>query len=157
MKKQDNELWDILHDGVIADISGTIPGELKLSIRIDYLARLFQADEETIDVKLRNCTYFAFCPNDFGTQRMTVFSQLLRAELDIMGSWPEDAELSEYGICLLEHEADMLIISCCSEAPSCGALITRYEDFSLSLGNGAPIDFSSLGEKCEQYWNRSKQ
>jgi hypothetical protein len=53
-------IWNILHDGVIVAVEGTVPGNLRIDIEIDYLRKRIPDSGNLIPVLLIGCTRFAF-------------------------------------------------------------------------------------------------
>src|SRR5580698_8954953 len=53
-------VWNILHDGVIVAIAGTLPGDLRLDVEIDYLRKRIPDPGTLIRVLLVGCTRFSF-------------------------------------------------------------------------------------------------
>jgi hypothetical protein len=54
----DIRIWNLFHDGRIVRIEGAVPGEVILSIRIDYLARLLVPPCALFLVHLQDCDLF---------------------------------------------------------------------------------------------------
>src|ERR1700722_4533671 len=53
-------IWNILHDGVVVAVEGTVPGNLRVDIEIDYLRKRFPDSGDLIQVHLGGCTRFAY-------------------------------------------------------------------------------------------------
>ena len=124
------ELWDILHDGVIEGVDGNVPGDLTLTVEIEYLRELFSDGGKNFIVKLIGCDTLTYQPD--GPSEL----------LDSLAS-----EIPE-GIHSGEADGDLVRVYCMN-----GVLSIRYRDFSLMLDNGQPITLAELGEKSQEYWD----
>ena len=125
------ELWDILHDGIIEAVEGSVPGDLTLTVRIDYLRELFSDGGKSIIVKLVGCDTLTYQPD--GSDEL----------LDSLGP-----ELPE-GILSGEEDGDLIRVYCMN-----GVLSIRYHGFSLALDNDQPITSAELGERSREYWDK---
>ena len=124
------ELWDILHDGVMEAVEGSVPGDLTLTVRIEYLRGLFPAGGKNIIVKLVGCDTLTYQPDGSG--------ELLHS----LGP-----ELPE-GILASEADGGLIRVHCMN-----GVLSLRYREYSLALDNGQPTTLAEVGEKSREYWD----
>jgi hypothetical protein len=53
-------IWNILHDGVIVAVEGTVPGDLRIDIEIAYLRKRIRDAGTLIQVLLIGCTRLAY-------------------------------------------------------------------------------------------------
>lgn len=127
------ELWNVLHDGGITAIVGTVPGDVEMRVSIQYLREMFSDDSEDIIVRLTNCSKLS------------------------MKIWEEDA-MTDDPKRIVDTETE--ILSTASEdvpvhiITTLGELDIDFDRFSLSLDNGRKISFEELCDACENYWNR---
>ena len=124
------ELWDILHDGVIEAVDGTVPGNLTLTVKIEYLREMFSDAGKNVIARLIGCDALAYQP-DAPSEQLVSLSSVI----------PE-------GILSGEADGDLIRVYCLN-----GVLSLRYQDFSLMLDNGRPITLDELGEKSQEYWD----
>jgi hypothetical protein len=82
--------WNVIDDGVIVRVDGGVPGDLRLTIQIDYLRKRFSEPGEYLIMVLRACTRLVFVkydspepytPEDFGELTPTVLSAAREAEI----------------------------------------------------------------------------
>ncbi len=127
------EIWNVLHDGGVAEIDGVVPGEVTIRVNIPYLRQMFSDDGEDIIVQLGNCTSLT------------------------MKIWNEDVTTDDPKRIA---STDTVILSTDSEdvpvhiITTLGELDIDFEEFSLSLDDGTSISFDELCDACENYWNR---
>src|SRR5882762_3608296 len=57
-------IWNVLHDGVIVAVDGTVPGTIRLQVSIDYLRKHFSQSGEFVEVVLVDCTRFTYRASD---------------------------------------------------------------------------------------------
>lgn len=124
-------IWNILHDGVIVAVAGTLPGDLQIDIEIDYLRKRIPDPGTFIQVLLIGCTRFAYQQyekSDFSTGL---------AEITAMGPEILGASIKE-GMCEVE----------CSD----GTLEVVAADGSIRLDNGREVALQELKDVAEGYW-----
>ncbi len=126
------EIWSILHDGVINRIDGSVPGNVSVTVEIEYLRRMFSENGNSIIVSLLTCETFKYQPHEP--------SELLTDLSAISDIHPE--------ILYADIENDVIHVDC-----NDGTLWLKYQDFSLMLDDGQPITLNELGDKCDKYWN----
>jgi hypothetical protein len=54
--------WNVLHDGRVIAATGTIPGDVRLSIEIAYLCRHLPTEAEHLVVTMVGCERFEYQP-----------------------------------------------------------------------------------------------
>lgn len=123
------QIWNILHDGSIEKISGTLP-ELAITVSIQYLRHIFGKDGESIIVKVSGCKFIEF--ESWDKEKLNDLNSIAKLE-------PEIVSVSE--------EDDGISIMCVD-----GVLTMNYEDVSYELDNGKVIAFSDLENACKKYW-----
>jgi hypothetical protein len=124
-------IWNVIHDGRIIAVRGTVPGTVQLDVSIDYLRERFPNPGKIIQVTLTGCTQFAYRDFDDG-EFTTDFSAI--AEL---GPVVLSGELRD-GLCVLDCTG--------------GVLEARATDGSLALDSGRAITLQELMDVAEAYW-----
>ncbi len=69
-----SDFWDIIHDGRIDAISGSVPGDVTLTVGIDYLCSHLATSADTLLASLLGCTLLAYTP--YGEAPITDFLQI---------------------------------------------------------------------------------
>lgn len=127
------EIWNVLHDGGVADVDGELPGDVIIRVSIPYLRQMFSDDGEDILVHLYSCTSLSMKIWDEGTTTDDS-KRIASTNTQILSTESEDVPV---------HIITTL-----------GELDIAFEDFSLSLDNGSQITFKELCDACDNYWNR---
>jgi hypothetical protein len=126
--------WNTLHDGGIDAIRGSVPGDLTLTVGIEYLCDLLPTPEASIQVDLLGCTTLAFTPYD---ERPIVDPQAIAAlELEILSAGPGDGTIEV----------------CCVS----GTLTAVYRAVEMRTAEGNPITQSELEAVAHRYWSEWK-
>jgi len=121
------DLWNILHDGTIAQIRGKVPGDIRLRIEIEYLRNMFPPPGQSIYVTLTNC------------RRMQLMASPKKAK----------RALSEKSVTILSAKGDDGGIVVRSTE---GDLVLEYDSFELELDSGEAISLEQLAQASKQYW-----
>ena len=125
------DIWNILHDGEIAEIKSKSNQHIQLRIYIPYLGNMFPEIGENIWVDLLNYRKFE------------------------MKIWDEDITTSDFnkivstGTEILSTESTDVPLHVVS---TLGDLFIDFESFSLSLDSGKQITFEELEDACSRYW-----
>ncbi|MBF0479641.1 MAG: hypothetical protein HQL26_09175 [Candidatus Omnitrophica bacterium] len=88
-----SDIWEILHDGLIADIFGNIPGNVEFKIEIEYLRRIFSDDGKCIFLLLKDCSSFkvqSYEMMDTGEKESRDFIDLVKGNSEILRVDAED-------------------------------------------------------------------
>jgi hypothetical protein len=128
--------WNVLHDGVIRSISGTVPGTIQLAIEISYLYSYLPTKPEHIIIELHDCERFEYQP--FEGKAICEFETLAEIGLGIVS-----AELESNDICV-----------CCSDGSYGydGLLWTRYSTAIVKTNEGILLTQPELETAAHQYW-----
>jgi hypothetical protein len=130
--------WELLHDGSIAEVTGSVPGEVRLALEILYLRELFPEQGTHFEVCLNGCTALRFTPWD---EEPTEDFQ------DIVSRCIQVVEV---------RNEEPLIIGCAE-----GVLELAYEEIQVFLPSGLEVLYDDLAKASEKYWKafaaRSKQ
>jgi hypothetical protein len=124
-------IWNILHDGVIVAIDGTLPGDLRIDIEIDYLRKRIPDPGTLIQVFLIGCTRFAYQGFE-ATAFSTELAAVAAMQPEVLGGSMKD------GICEVE----------CSD----GTLEVVAADAAIRLDNGRVVTLQELKEVADSYW-----
>ena len=124
-------IWNVIHDGSIIAVRGTVHGTVQLDVSIDYLRERFPEAGETIQITLTCCTRFAYRDFDEG-EFTTDFSAITAFEPEVLSGELRD------GLCVLD----------CSG----GVLEVRATDGSLALDSGRALTLLELIDVADAYW-----
>jgi hypothetical protein len=125
------DIWNVLHDGTIVGATGAVPGDVQLSISIDYLLRRFPGNGQHLILTLHDCTDFAYEPDD-PKGRLTNLEAISAAEPEILKA---------------ENWKDANKVYCVS-----GTLHVFTRAFSLALDSGRTITLQELIDVSQAYW-----
>ena len=126
----DPTLWNLLHDGTIERIEGTLPGDVSLHVRIDYLRKGFPSAGTGFVVHLSDCSQVTFTPYD--EPEISDFSGI-----------------AEFTPWIVDCDSSNPIEVYCAE----GMLTLRYHTATLSLDSGEAITLSQLDAAATAYWD----
>ena len=130
------EIWNILHDGMIVAVEGTVPGDLRIDMEIDYLRKRIPDPGTLVQVLLFGCTRFAFRKYDSVT-----FSTVLT---EIAAMRPEMVSASiKDGLCEID----------CVD----GTLEVAAGDGAIRLDNGRAITLRELKGIAASYWKEWRE
>ncbi len=125
------DIWNILHDGEVLGVSGTVPGEVQFSVRIDYLRNRFPEPGNRILLTLHGCTSLSYEPHGEEAE-LTNLATIAEAEPTILQA---------------KDWTDASIVYCAS-----GIVSVSAAEFSLLLDSGRTVPFDELCSVSEAYW-----
>jgi hypothetical protein len=125
------ELWNMLHDGSITKIQGSLP-DIALNVEIMYLREMFPGKGESFIVQLSDCTLFEYQPYE-ESEAVTNLCEIALLEPEML---------------MARTDTEVIVIGCTE-----GYLRIRYESFSISLDNGMAITLEALENACKEYWD----
>jgi hypothetical protein len=125
------DIWNVLHDGTLLEISGDVPGDLRLSIEIDYLRERFPEPGRRIVLTLLRCTAFSYQPDEIDGPLIDFPA--------ISGEKPQ--------ILRAEDWTDPNQVYCVS-----GTIRVEAAEFSIALDSGRPVSLEELCAASEAYW-----
>ena len=128
------DAWAAFHDGSIASISGSVPGDISIGIEILYLREMFRGAGGGFLVRLGGCTQFEYQPFD-----QEPVAELSRIE-----------QLAPRFLYLLES-ATCIEIDCTE-----GQLRLAYSTASLFLDDGRAITDEELLNANSSYWSGAR-
>ena len=122
------DIWNVLHDGSVVRITGTIPGDIQFAVSIAYLRKRFPDPGDCILLTLHGCTAISY--------------QLWDSESVI-------TDLASIGAAKPEIlSADEATTVFCAN----GTLRVHATNFSLTLDSGRAITLEDLCNAAETYW-----
>ena len=125
-------IWNVLHDGGVDRIVGSVPGDVRVSVGIEYLRERFPDDGDEIVVCLSDCTAFSHRLYD-AENAVTDFTSIANDSVTILS-----AEM--YG-------------SVCRVFTDLGVLEMQCRGGSVSLDSGRAISLNELLSVAEAYWD----
>ena len=129
-------IWNILHDGAIIAVAGTLPGYLRIDVEIAYLRKRIPDPGTLIQVLLIGCTRFAYKEyekNDFSTDLQQVAA-----------SKPELVNAS--------MKNEVCEIDCVD-----GILEVVAAGGSICLDSGRQVTLEELAAVADGYWKEWKE
>lgn len=126
-------IWNVLHDGGIDRIVGSVPGNLQVHVGIEYLRELFPDDGGEIIVQLSGCRSFSFRLYD-SENTITDLKAIADESLSILS-----AEMHN-SICRVFADTGVLEMECVNG--------------TVSLDSGREIAIDELLAVAEQYWDQ---
>jgi hypothetical protein len=123
------KLWNLLHDGSLEKINGSVPGDLSLNISISYLRNRFSGEGAGFTIVLLKCTEFSFQPYD--QQPLTDLASIAVRSPEILSAVVSDP-----------------LSICCVE----GTLFLRYESARIQLDTGDDVSLDALESASTAYW-----
>jgi hypothetical protein len=127
-------VWSTLHDGCMVAIEGTVPGDLRITVEIQYLCRYLPTESECIIVTLEDCTRFEYRPYEY--PRTNDLNEIAALELEIIG-----ARVAGDGVAVD-----------CGHRSHGGELTVNYKRTRCSTTEGRVISQAELESAAERYW-----
>lgn len=131
--RDDIAIWNILHDGSLAEAKGCVPGDVHVRVEIPYLRQLLFQDGDSIWVFLHSCSLFQFQQWSVDTP-LTALQEIEAVSPEILSANEEDGHVR---------------VTCVE-----GVLEVRYERVNLKLDNGRTLSLQALKEAAQLYWQR---
>ncbi len=129
-------IWNMLHDGGITAIQGSVPGAIRFDVAIDYLRERFPDPGDTIQVTLSGCTRFAY--RDFENAEFTTdLSAIAAMEPELLSA---------------KMRGNVCEVVCAE-----GILEVVAIDGSLALDSGRSITLEELNDVSKAYWTEFSQ
>lgn len=123
------DVWGVFHDGILALIEGTVPGNLTIHLQIDYLRRQFDEDGDFFIVELDACTRFRYCEWDAAPTED--LQDIQRREIEVLSVASEDP----------------LVLN-----SSTGTLELDYQSMRVRLPSGRALTGEDLRAASQRYW-----
>lgn len=124
------DIWDLFHDGTLINAQENTPGNLLLTIELEYVREEFDEDFKYFLLELHECSLFEYYPSVWDIeiikdiQPINDIKSILKYDL-----WMTD----------VEKKNDQIIVYC-----SNGILKTKYRDYSISLDTGKKVSKDDL-------------
>ena len=129
------EFWSVMHDGTIEGIAGQVPGDIVLTIGIEYLCEQLLTTSDTLSVILRGCRLLAYTPFDEAT--ITDLQRIAEHEVEILSA---------------VARADGISV-CCTN----GSLDLEYASVEVRTIEGVPVsqgDLEAAANRAVSEWLR---
>jgi hypothetical protein len=126
-----HDFWGILHDGLIIDLSGTVPGSVTAVIRCQYLRDKFTPPGHAFRVILPDCQRFEYEP--FDEPAITALAEVASRKPMILYCATND----------LTVELD------CVD----GRCRITHGDHRIELDDGTPVSDDELAAAAQRYWS----
>lgn len=126
-------IWNVLHDGGIDRIVGSVPGDVRVFVGIEYLRERFSEEGDEFVVRLTECTTFYFSLYD-SEETITDLESIANESMSILSAEMNDS------ICRLFTDTGVLEIQCA--------------DGSVALDSGREIPLDELFSTAEEYWKQ---
>ena len=128
----DTELWELLHDGTIAKLDRMPTDELRITLEIEYVRRMFDGDGTSLLIYLTDCDVLTYVPYD-GSSPISDFEQLVHEELSFICARDEDGQVK---------------VSC-----GYGDVCLHYGTAHVELDDRRSITRDELEDACSRYWD----
>ena len=128
-------LWSYLHDGVVSHVEGGPPDNVRITVTIPHLRKLWASDGQAIHVILFDCDDLYWDSYDTPEGDTTTDMSMV--------------EVASPTILQVNSLDDRLVLNTES-----GDLVMSYAFAELELDTGEAIDLEELREKSEWYWSR---
>ena len=125
-------IWNVLHDGGVERIVGSVPGDVRVYVGIEYLRERFSDDGDQIVVCLSGCTKFSHRLYD-AENAVTDFTSIANESGTILS-----AEMNG---------------SVCRVFTDLGVLEMQCRGGSVSLDSGRAISLNELQSVAQAYWD----
>jgi hypothetical protein len=123
------DAWGVFHDGIVAKLEGSVPGDLKVQLEIGYLRGEFGEKGDYFVVHLGQCTKFRYC--EYDAQPTEDLSEIQDREIDV----------------LYVSSEEPLVLDC-----SDGVLELEYKTMRVALPSGREVTRDELVAASEKYW-----
>jgi hypothetical protein len=129
-EKDQTEIWDLFHDGTLINAQENTPGNLLLTIELEYVREEFDEDFKYFLLELHECSLFEYYPSVWDIEIIKDIKSILKYDL-----WMTD----------VEKKNDQIIVYC-----SNGILKTKYKEYSIFLDTGTKVSKHDLGIKLDE-------
>lgn len=120
----------MFHDGELTEISGKVPGDIRVKIEIGYLVAEFEETGDYFDIHLQDCVRFLFTPYN-GNKTM------------------DFASIENHRPMLVHVASDNPLILDCSA----GTLEIEYAHIQIKLPSGRIVSQPEIIDASERYWD----
>jgi hypothetical protein len=123
--------WNTLHDGSVNAVEGTIPGDITLSVGIEYLCAMLPTTAASLRVSLLRCHVFSYKP--YGEDAVSDLCEIASLEIEILSAVPHDGWIEV----------------CCAG----GTLKAAYQTVEIRLIEGQLVSQTDLEVAADRYWS----
>jgi hypothetical protein len=123
--------WNTLHDGSIDAIGGSIPGDITLTVGIEYLCAKLPTAAKSLRLSLLGCSLFEYAR--YGEDATADLSRIASDEPEVLSA--------------VAHEKYVEV--CCAG----GTLKVAYRSVELRLMEGQLISQAELEAAADRYWS----
>jgi hypothetical protein len=135
----DVAIWNVLHDGIITEVMGSIPGDLRVKVEIPYLYPFLPTRTANIFVMLRDCGCFKYLPYEQAAVTDPVI--IAGLELEMLSAVRSGNEV--------EVE--------CRNRSYGGQLRLQYRSAKASTDDGLELSQETLETAAQNYWDKWSQ
>ena len=128
-------VWNVLHDGNIVNVTGQVPGALRVDVEIPYLRTRIPDPGKTIVIALEGCSRFAYRNWD------SEFITDLRAIVELKPA-----------IVSAEMQGDLCCVYCVD-----GLFEVAVSSGTISLDSGRTLPLDELIATADAYWEAWKK
>jgi hypothetical protein len=125
-------IWNVLHDGLITAVRGGVPGDVDVTVEIEYLTEKLARPCASIIVRLHDCAKWEFLRWEDDSTTVS-FTDFLAVERDILSA--------------TVVAGDMQVI--CEG----GVLSVRYSHTTLRCHDGTHLPLDELLAAATAYWD----
>ncbi len=125
------EIFNLLHDGVITDIRGSIPGELTLVVDCEYLRERIPDLGNAFLIRLGGCSSFRYETNS-SDRVIEDLSEIVALQCDILSAEKKDEEVVVY------------------TGP--GQLVLMFNKISVATNESTSLSVEDLNSVATSYW-----
>lgn len=133
----DIEVWNILHDGCLVDIAGSVPGDVTVVVEIQYLRAMLPEPGNRFLIRLIGCQLFEF-------RRFVEGQTLIGDQATVAADEPE--------ILSTKLQGGTAVISMTRGAGTYMELHLQYDDVSVSTEDGRVVPVDELAAAAQRYW-----
>lgn len=125
----DCDVWGLLHDGTIEAVSGSVPGDVTLSVDLECVCDHLPSASSWLLVNLHDCTHLGFRRHSDQTATSDL-GAIAAMQLELLGA---------------EMRGDFIEAHCES-----GTLIAKYAGADIQLAEGERLTVSELRRAAEK-------
>ena len=123
-------VWNLFHDGSIVGLDGSVPGDVTVTVAIEYLRAMLPEPGDSFCIRLTGCTSLECRP-------LCDFAAIATAE-------PEILSASDRG--------DTVVVGLQSESGTYMELRLHYETITVSVEGARVVPFDELAAAARRYW-----
>lgn len=134
----DVAVWNLLHDGSLVGVDGEVPGDVTVTVEIDYLRAMLPEPGNRFLIRLAGCRLFEFRRAAEGRTLISDWVTVSAGEPEILS-----ATLRGGGIIVVSLE--------CGPATYM-ELLLQYDAASVSIEDGRVVPAAELTAAARRYW-----